>query len=138
MAMTSIDKRLFPFVSYAFEELIDGRTMHGNRTVQSGLLDRGSLLNVLDDFAFGRLKLLWGNIWLLHRVPSSSCRCSSAFSQSTILSRRCLGASLFLFPRTVRRGGRDALFLARQTCEAGQSGSTRPRPGNRWPRQAAG
>ncbi len=45
--MTSIDKRLFPFVSYAFEELIDGRTMHGNRTVQSGLLDRGSLLNVL-------------------------------------------------------------------------------------------
>src|SRR6266496_2526747 len=100
MAMTSIDKRLFPFVSYAFEELIDGRTMHGNRTVQSGLLDRGSLLNVLDDFAFGRLKLLWGNIWLLHRVPSSSCRCSSAFSQSTILSRRCLGASLFLFTLT--------------------------------------
>src|SRR6266536_94452 len=118
MAMTSIDKRLFPFVSYAFEELIDGRTMHGNRTVQSGLLDRGSLLNVLDDFAFGRLKLLWGNIWLLHRVPSSSCRCSSAFSQSTILSRRCLGASLFLFTLTScssAQPGASLLLAARRS-----------------------
>jgi len=67
MAMASIDKRRFPFVLDSFEQSIHGRTMQRNRALKSGLLDRGSLLNVLDDFAFGCLKLLWGNVWLLHR-----------------------------------------------------------------------
>ena len=53
MTMASIGKGGFPLISNAFEQSIDRCAMHGNGTLQPGLFDGGSLLNLFDDLALG-------------------------------------------------------------------------------------
>src|SRR6266568_5073327 len=71
VTMPSVGVACLSLGPYPLEEPIHRRTMHGDPTLAPGLLDRGSLLNLLDHLAFGRLTLLWGN-GRLHRSDSPS------------------------------------------------------------------
>ena len=71
VTMPSVGVACLSLGPHPLEEPIHRRTMHGDPTLAPGVLDRGSLLNLLDQLAFCRLTLLWGN-GCLHRSDSLS------------------------------------------------------------------